>query len=101
MVDNHIQIYDHIMDIISIYYNNTIPSLIHIYDHGICITQNINSTSNINIYINKEYLQIHNITQNISFFNIGNINNLQNFKIYKENNNTYITYNNHKTKLKL
>ena len=36
--------------------------LINIFDNGICITQNINNISNLSIYIDKKYLNNHNIS---------------------------------------
>lgn len=46
--------------------NNLIISnyfLINIFDEGICITQNLSSSSNISIFIDKKYLDLHQVIQ--------------------------------------
>ena len=37
--------------------------LINIFDEGICITQNLSSSSNISVFIDKKYLDLHQVLQ--------------------------------------
>ena len=49
--------------------------LINIFSNGVCITQNINNISNLSIFIDKKYLNIHDINDENSFVT-NNINSL-------------------------
>lgn len=89
MTETHINISSDIINIIKKYYNINIPSLIHIYNHGLCITQNINSTSNMSIYIKKNLINIYNINKEFSFYNKGEITLLSDIKIIN-NKDLYI-----------
>jgi hypothetical protein len=59
--------------------------LINIFSNGVCITQNVNNISNLSIYIDKKYLNIHDINNENSFVT-NNIDTLSNLKIEKKNN---------------
>lgn len=59
--------------------------LINIFSNGICITQNINSISNLSIFIDKSNIKNHFNNKEISFV-INNINILENLLIEKINN---------------
>ena len=59
--------------------------LINIFSNGVCITQNINNISNLSIFIDKKYLNIHDISDENSFVT-NNIDTLSNLKIEKKNN---------------
>lgn len=59
--------------------------LINIFSNGICITQNINSISNLSIFIDKSNINNHFNNKEISFV-INNINILENLLIEKINN---------------
>jgi len=95
MTDTHINISSNMINIIEQYYNIEIPSLIHIYKHGMCITQNVNNTSNISIYIKKELIKTFNINREFAFYNKEKLSFLSDLKIINNNNNNYI-YINHK-----
>ena len=96
MTEAHINISSDIINIINNYYNNNIPSLIHIYKHGLCITQNINKTSNMSIYIKKDLLNIFNINEEFSFYNKERISLLSDIKII---NNNFIYLNDELNKI--
>ena len=57
--------------------------LINIFSNGVCITQNINNISNLSIFIDKKYLNIHDISDENSFVT-NNIDSLSNLKIEKK-----------------
>ena len=59
--------------------------LINIFSNGVCVTQNINNISNLSIFIDKKYLNIHDINDENSFVT-NNIDTLSNLKIEKKNN---------------
>jgi hypothetical protein len=59
--------------------------LINIFSNGICITQNINSISNLSIFIDKSNIKNHFNNKEISFV-INNINILENLLIEKIDN---------------
>ena len=59
--------------------------LINIFSNGVCITQNINNISNLSIFIDKKYLNIHDISDENSFVT-NNINILADLKLEKINN---------------
>ena len=59
--------------------------LINIFSNGICITQNINSISNLSIFIDKSNIKSHFNNKEISFV-INNINILENLLIEKIDN---------------
>jgi hypothetical protein len=59
--------------------------LINIFSNGVCITQNINNISNLSIFIDKKYLNIHDVSDENSFVT-NNIDTLSNLKIEKKNN---------------
>ena len=59
--------------------------LINIFSNGVCITQNINNISNLSIFIDKKYLNIHDINDENSFVT-NNIDTLANLKIERKNN---------------
>lgn len=59
--------------------------LINIFSNGICITQNINSISNLSIFIDKSNIKNHFNNKEISFV-IKNINILENLLIEKIDN---------------
>lgn len=99
MADTHINISNDKLDIINKYYNKSIPSLIHIYKHGLCITQNINTNSNISIYVNKNLTDIYNINKEVAFYNKESINIFSDLKIVKNNNNSYIYINHELNKI--
>ena len=93
MTEVHINIPDYIISNLLNYYNDKLSSLIHLYEHGICITQNINKTTNISLYINKSELNTYNIKSEISFYNKENLNNLKEIKIISNNNSNFIYLN--------
>jgi len=99
MTESHISIPDNIIDTIKYYYNNKVPSLIHSYKHGLCITQNINKTSNISIYVRKKILNTYNLQKEFSFYNKEDISILSDFKIINNNNNNYIYVNHELNKI--
>lgn len=90
MTEVHINISDSLLDDLLEYYNENISSLIHIYHHGICITQNINKTTNISIYINKNMCDSYYISSEVAFYNKENLKKLKEIKIVSNNNNNYI-----------
>ena len=57
--------------------------LINIFSNGVCVTQNINNISNLSIFIDKKYLNIHDINDENSFVT-NNIDTLSNLKIEKK-----------------
>lgn len=59
--------------------------LINIFSNGVCITQNINNISNLSIFIDKKYFNMHDINDENSFVT-NNIHTLSNLKIEKKNN---------------
>jgi len=99
MIRAHISISTNIIDIIKKYYNNDIPSLIHIYKHGLCITQNINMSSNVSIYLNCKTLDIYNIKEEIAFYNKENIYFLKDIKIIHDGKNSFIYINENLNKI--
>ena len=101
MTDTHISIPLNIIDTIKSYYNNNIPSLIHSYEHGICITQNINESSNVSIYINKNVIDIYDTNNEFAFYNKENISILSDLKFINNNNNNYVYINHELNKIKL
>ena len=90
MTEVHINIPDYIIGNISNYYNNNLPSLIHLYSHGVCITQNINNNSNISLYLNKDQMSNYKINKEVAFYFNENINKLQEIKIISNDNSNYI-----------
>lgn len=99
MTDVYITLPDEIINKINYYYNNDIVSLIHIYEHGICITQNINKNTNISLYIKKEVIPTYNITKEIAFYNTKNFMSLREIKIISNQNFNYIIINDEMKKI--
>lgn len=99
MTEAHINLSSDIISIIENYYNDDLPSLIHIYNHGLCITQNINGTTNISIYLSKPMLDIYEINREIGFYNKENISFLKDMKIINNNNTNYIFMNDELNKI--
>lgn len=100
MTETHISISEDIINIIKNYYNENIPSLIHSYDHGICITQNINKSSNISIYLDKNIIDIYDTNEEFGFYNKENISILSDIKFINNNNSNYIYVNQEVSKIK-
>lgn len=58
----HIIINDNILDLLSKFIVSNYY-LINIFNDGICITQNLNKTSNFSIFLDKKYLEKHDVIQ--------------------------------------
>ena len=99
MTDVYITLPDDLINKINYYYNNNIGSLIHIYEHGICITQNINDNTNISLYIKKDAIPIYNISKEIAFYNTKNFESLKEIKIISNQNLNYIVINDEPKKI--
>ena len=79
-----IELNTNIINIINKYYNKNNAMLFILYNDGICISQNINNSSNINFYIPKSELNNYIINETISFILKEDIKNLNQIKIFKE-----------------
>lgn len=99
MTEVHINLSDTLLNNLLDYYNENLSSLIHIYQHGICITQNINKNTNISIYISKKSCDSYYLTSEVAFYNKENIKNLKEIKIISNNNNNYIYLNHQLNKI--
>lgn len=58
--------------------------LINILNNGICLIQNINNMSNLNIFIHKDKFEIFESNEKINFI-LFDINDLHDLEIYKSN----------------
>lgn len=90
MTEVHINLEDDLISCLLDYYNENLSSLIHIYKHGICITQNINNNTNISIYINESNCDKYFTSSEIAFYNKESLKKLKEIKIISNNNNNYI-----------
>ena len=99
MTEVHIKIPDFIINDLSNYYNHNIPSLIHLYNHGICITQNINETTNLSLYLSNLEMPIYNINKEVSFYNNENLCKLNEIRIICNDNDNYIYLNDEYNKI--
>tara|TARA_A100001015_G_scaffold127212_1_gene141022 strand:- start:758 stop:1297 length:540 start_codon:yes stop_codon:yes gene_type:complete len=100
MTKVHINLSDCLLNNLLEYYNENISSLIHIYKHGICITQNINKTTNISFYINQEDCESYQINSEVAFYNKENLRKLKEIKIISDNNDNFIYLDDQLNKIK-
>jgi len=79
---------DTIINIIHKYYNDNLPSIIHLYENGLCITQNLNDKSNMSIFIKKSLIKKFNYKKSISVYNLNGIDGIKeiNFNGVKAHN---------------
>lgn len=75
----HIIIGDEILNLLSKFKISNYY-LINIFNEGLCITQNLNKTSNFSIFINKKYLEKHKVIQEKSIV-CESLDILKNFEI--------------------